>query len=124
MSPEDLACTIHEFSRDSRISVGSSLILLEIPGSFLGSSIQKNSRRLELAISKNVPHGRCGQGPGSVDPRFLAGLPFPVPEILKFKALRDPGNISGNISREFSLGFSSGTPESRSQKQPQPSRVF
>ena len=35
-------------------------------------------------VQKNTPHGRWGQGPGSVDPRFLAGLPFPVPEILEF----------------------------------------
>ena len=43
---------------------------------------QKNSRRLELSISKNTPHGRWGQGPGRVDPMFPAGLAFPVPEIL------------------------------------------
>ena len=60
--------------------------------------IQKNSRRLELSISKNTPHGRWGQGPGSVDPRFPTGLPFPVPEILEFVALRD----SGNIFQQFS----------------------
>ena len=53
--------------------------------------IQKSSRRLELSISTNTPHGRWGQGPGSVDPRFPAGLPFPVPEILVFVAFRDSG---------------------------------
>ena len=47
----------------------------------------ENSRRLELSISKNTPHGRWGQGPGSVNPRFPAGLPFPVPQILEFVAL-------------------------------------
>ena len=56
---------------------------------------QKNSRRLELSISKNTPHGRCRQGPGSFDPRFPAGLPFPVPEI------RDSGNIFQRFSRDF-----------------------
>ena len=45
---------------------------------------QENSRRLELSISKNTPRRRWGQGPGTVDPRFSAGLRFPVPEILKF----------------------------------------
>ena len=52
----------------------------------LGAPNQKNSRRLELSISKNTPHGRLGQGPESVGPRFPAGLPFPVPEILEFVA--------------------------------------
>ena len=62
---------------------------------------QKNSRRLELSISKNTPHGRCGQGPGSVVPRFPAGLPFPVPEILEFVAFRDSGKFSGNFPGTF-----------------------
>ena len=62
---------------------------------------QKNSRRLELSISKNTPHGRWGQGPGSVDPRFPAGLPFPVPEILEFVAFRDPGKFFQQFSRSF-----------------------
>ena len=54
-------------------------------------TVQKKSRR----------HGRCGQGPGSVGPRFLAGSPFPVPEILEFVAFRDPGNIFQQFSRNF-----------------------
>ena len=29
---------------------------------------------------KNTPHGRGGPGPDSVDPRFPADLPFPVPK--------------------------------------------
>ena len=62
---------------------------------------QKNSRRLELSISKNTPHGRLGQGPGSVDPRFTAGLPFPVPEILEFVAFRDSGKFFQQFSRDF-----------------------
>ena len=53
---------------------------------------QKNSRR---------PHGRLGQGPGSVDPRFPAGLPFPVPEILEFVAFRDSGKVFQQFSRDF-----------------------
>ena len=65
------------------------------------SDTQKNSRRLELSISENTPHGRCRQGPGSVDPRFPAGLPFPVPEILEFVAFRDPGKIFQQFSRDF-----------------------
>ena len=62
---------------------------------------QKNSRRLELSISKNTPHGRLGQGPGSVDPRFAAGLPFPVPEIPEFVAFRDSGTFFQQFSRDF-----------------------
>ena len=62
---------------------------------------QKNSRRLELSISKNTPHGRWGQGPGSADPRFPTGLPFPVPEILEFVAFRDSGKIFQQFSRSF-----------------------
>ena len=46
---------------------------------FWGRGRRGGSRRLELSISKNTPHRRWGQGPGSVDPRFPAGLPFPVP---------------------------------------------
>ena len=65
------------------------------------ANCQKNSRRLELSISKNTPHGRWGQGPGSVDPRFPAGLPFPVPEIPEFVAFRDSGNIFQQFSRDF-----------------------
>ena len=62
---------------------------------------QKNSRRLELSISKNTPHGRWRQGPGSVDPRFPEGLPFPVPEIPEFVAFRDSGKIFQQFSRDF-----------------------
>ena len=72
---------------------------------------QKNSRRLELSISKNTPHGRWGQGPGSVDPRFPAGLPFLVPEILDFVAHRDFGKISPAIFPGTFPEFSFKTPE-------------
>ena len=62
---------------------------------------QKNSRRLELPISKNTLRGRLGQGPGSVDPRFAAGLPFSVPEILEYVAFRDSGKYFQQFSRDF-----------------------
>ena len=62
---------------------------------------KKNSRRLELSISKNTPQGRWGQGPGSVGPRFPAGLPFPVPEILEFVAFGDSGKFFQQFSRNF-----------------------
>ena len=78
---------------------------------------QKNSSRLELSISKNTPHGRWGQGPGSVDPRFPAGLPFPVPEILEFVAFCDPGKIFQQFSRDFP-GLSSGSPEQTPETAP------
>ena len=53
----------------------------------------------------NISNGRWGQGPGNVDPRFLASLPFPAPEILECVAFcysekfvhRDfPGVFLGN----------------------------
>ena len=70
-----------------------------------------------------TPNGRWGQGPGSVDPRFPAGLPFPVPEIIEFVALsRDSGNIFQPIFPEFSRNFPAELLH-RPQKQPQPSRV-
>ena len=72
-----------------------------LPMQTLFCSNHKNSRRLELPISKNTPHGRWGQGPGSVDPRFPAGLPFPVPEILDFAAFRDSGKVFQQFSRDF-----------------------
>ena len=66
---------------------------------------QKKSRRLELSISKNTLHGRWGQGPDSVDPRFPAALPFPVPEILEFVAFRDLGKIFQQFCRDFPRSF-------------------
>ena len=50
---------------------------------------------------ESTPHGRWGQGPGSVDPLFPAGLPFPVPEILEFVAFRDSGKIFEQFSPDF-----------------------
>ena len=67
--------------------------------------LKKNSRRLELSVFKNIPHGRWGRGPGSVDPRFPAGLPFPVPEILEFAAFRGSGNFFQQFSRDFTGVF-------------------
>ena len=97
-------------------------------GSTLGAPrrktfFRKNSRRLELSISKNTSHGRSGQGPGSVDPRFPAGLPFPVPEILELFAFHDSGNFFPAIFPGLSRSFPR-EPPNRSRKQPQPSRVF
>ena len=45
---------------------------------------------------------------GRVDPRFAAGLPFLVPEILEFVAFRDPGIFFQQFSRRvlrFTEGF-------------------
>ena len=47
---------------------------------------------------------------GSVDPRFAAGLPFPVPEILELKASRDVGRISNGFPG-ISLGTDEEIPE-------------
>ena len=83
-----------------------------------GTDAQKNSRRLELSISKNTPHGRLGQGPGSVDPRFPAPLPFPVPEMVEFVAFRDSGKFFQQFSRDCP-GVFLGSPE-QTPEQPQP----
>ena len=73
-----------------------------------------NSRGLELSISKNTTHGRWGQGPGSVDPRFPAGLPFSVPQILEFVVFCDSGKIIQQFFPGLSPDFSSGTPRTDS----------
>ena len=64
--------------------------------------------RLHIGWNCRFPkksHGRCGQGPGSVDPRFPAGLPFQVPEILEFIAFCDSEQnfpaIFPGLSRSF-----------------------
>ena len=55
---------------------------------------QKNSRRLELSISKKHPARKVGsRSQGSVDPSFPAGLPFPVPDIPEYKAFCDSGKM-------------------------------
>ena len=63
--------------------------------------LQKNSRRLELSISKNTPHRRWRQGPGSVDQTFPPVLPFLVPEVLEFVAFRDSGKFVQQFSWDF-----------------------
>ena len=63
---------------------------------------------------KNTPHGRWGQSPGRVDPRFPAGLPFLVPEIPEFVAFHNSGKCSSYFPGtfpEFSSGTSEQTPE-------------
>ena len=44
---------------------------------------------------------------GSVDPRFPAGLPFPVPEILELRGFRDSGKFSSSIFPGIVLQYSS-----------------
>ena len=56
-------------------------------------TFRKTREGWNCRFQKNTPHGRWGQGPGSVDPRFPAGLPFPVPEILVFVAFGDSGKF-------------------------------
>ena len=87
------------------------------------SEVQKNSRRLELSISRNTPHGRWGECPGTMDPRFPAGLPFPVPEILEFVAFCDSGKNLPAIFPGLSRSFLRERPN-RPRKQPQPPRVL
>ena len=57
----------------------------------------------------------CGQGLGNVDPSFAAGLPFPVPEILEFRALSRTKNqpkeeVFGTDIPRTSGGHSRGYP--------------
>ena len=66
---------------------------------------QKNSREGWNRRFQKTPHGRWRQGPGSVDPRFPAGLPFPVPEILEFVAFRDSGKFFQQFSRDLPRTF-------------------
>ena len=65
---------------------------------------QKNSRRLELSISK-TPRTEGGDKVPAVHPRFPAGLPFPVPQILEFIAFRDSGKMFQQFSRNFPAVF-------------------
>ena len=74
---------------------------------------QKNKRKKAGTVDfKNHPSrkdpGRWGQGPGSVDLRFPAGLP--LPEILEFVAFRDLGKMFQQCCRD-TPGVFSGTPE-------------
>ena len=48
--------------------------------------------------------------PGNADPRFAAGLPSLMPEILAFKAFRGSGKICSKFPAIFPES-SSGTPE-------------
>ena len=47
----------------------------------------KNSRRLQVSISKNPRMEEGHKVQASVDPMFAAGLAFAAPKILEFKAL-------------------------------------
>ena len=62
---------------------------------------QKNSRRLELSSFKKTRSDGLGKVRDGVDPRFAAGLPFPVPQILEFTAFRDSGKCFQQLSRDF-----------------------
>ena len=80
---------------------------------------QKNSRRLELSISKNTPHGRS-RAVSTQGFRQVCLFRCPKSQNLKHFAIRE------KFSSIFSAIFpqlSSGAPE-RPRKQPQPSRVF
>ena len=68
---------------------------------------QKNSRRLELSISKSPRAEGLDKVRGGVRPRFAAGLPFPVPQILEFVAFP----YSGKFFQHFSCNFPGVFPE-------------
>ena len=61
--------------------------------------------QLEKAVTYRFEEAPRTEGwdrvPPSVDPRFKAGLPFPVPEILEFKAFGDPGTLFQHFFRNF-----------------------
>ena len=84
--------------------------------------IRKTREGWNCRFQKSTPHGRWGQGPGSVDQRFPAGLPFPVPEILEFVAFGASRKIFPAIFPGLSRSFPR-EPPNRPRKQPQPSRV-
>ena len=81
------------------------IILDNFPPSTLqgvGLGGRKNPR---IIVGENYCH--FGASYSSVGPRFTAGLPFPVPPILEFKACRDSGTILPPIFPGFTaIAFS------------------
>ena len=97
-----LDCKFGEYHCPSMVSPLQKTLLRKMASARLSCGIvRKTSRRLELSVLKDIPHGRWGRGPGSVDPGFPAGLPFPVPEILELVAFRDSGKLFQQFSRDF-----------------------
>ena len=87
-----------------------------------------NPRKREKAVTvsckkKKRPARRWGQGAGQQTcPRFAAGLPFPVPEVMNLKALCGSGNYFPAFFPGLSRNFPREPPK-RSRKQPQQDRV-
>ena len=85
---------------------------------------QKNSINLELCFQKTS----CTEGWDKVrccvDQRFTAGLLFPLPEIPKFKAFRDSGEVFLHFSGNFLEIFLGEPRRSDPGNNPQPCRVL
>ena len=84
---------------------------------------QKNSRRLELSISKNTPHGRSAEGPGQCGPNVCDRFAFPGARNPRICSISRSGKNFPAIFPALSWSFPRESPN-RPRKQPQPSRVF
>ena len=74
---------VFPFSRGkNRISQGveSRGSLISAPLALRDSKSEKLEKAGTVDFKKHTPHGRWGQGPGSVDPRFPAALPSQCPK--------------------------------------------
>ena len=67
-------------------------------------------------LFQNPPTEGGDKVQGSVDPRFAAGLPFPVPEILELTAFRDLETFTQHFSPNFPAIFQ-GTKKTNKHKQ-------
>ena len=66
---------------------------------------QKNSRRLELSISKNTPPERWGQGPGQCGPKVPCRFAFPSGRNPRIVAFHDSGKIFQQFPHNFPRTF-------------------
>ena len=84
---------------------------------------QKNSRRLELSISKNSPPGRWGQGPGQCRPKVPGRFAFPSARDPRICSISRFGKIIPAVFPGLSRSFSR-EPPNASHKQAKPLSSF